>query len=316
VIGGEVHYRTSTHANELDYDVIERLSDGAALFVLRFAGECLVGARKTDAPYLIEVARDTGSALEIHVGRLDALTRVLEGAGPYQISETHPAWFTFNGGWGLVDGDSIRVALDPLVPELTTIHTASNWQWPARARGDLVTWVDWSVVPSPLRSWTAAGGKNVLVSQPWDIASVGMDEQTIAWIGATGPETDFGKYETARLYWSPFTTDPAAVAVTEGPDLTGYVLGGLELVVAGDYVAVNGVDQNAWVGGVLVVRRSTLERWFIPARAGTVLVPVAISPTEILATETEQTSHPADFDRYLRLELGALDSLAQGWPAP
>ena len=104
--------------------------------------------------------------------------------------------------------------------------------------------------------------------------------------------------------------------MSEGPDLTGYVLGGLELVVAGDYVAVNSVKLDTGAAGVTVVRRSTLERWFIPPRPGTFLIPVAISPTEILATETEEASHPADFDRYLRLDLGAIERLAQGWPAP
>ncbi len=36
----------------------------------------------------------------------------------------------------------------------------------------------------------------------------------------------------------------------------------------------------------------------------------------ILATETDLSSHPANFDRYLRLELSEPDAFAQGWPEP
>jgi hypothetical protein len=317
---GDLYLRTATWASSIElpnYQTLERFSDGAILAVLRVSppDHCMASAIKEDAPLVFEVAHDFADPLPHWVGLFDPQGGSLTAASPFILGEILPAWFSWNDGWGIINGGSVELALNPAVTELTTIFSSQSWQLSAKARGDLVAWVDWGAVPSPVRSWTKTAGERILFQGPWDVAGLALDDAHIAWVGVHGPQTIIGDYDAAELYWSPFTTDPVGIQVTQGPDLTGLLYGSVPVAVAGDYVGLTTPgDDPGGGGGLIVVEMSTQAMWFVPARPGTFMTLVGMTDSEVLVMENDAGPESASiFQRYLRLSIADLETLALGW---
>ncbi|MBI4957372.1 MAG: hypothetical protein HY908_35515 [Myxococcales bacterium] len=288
------------------------------LLVLRttYGSECVSFAGKEDAAFVVDAVWFPGNGVRDYAARYDVAAGTLVGGFAYDTSDNHPSWFSWDDGWGTNDGGGvIRLTAEPGAPALTTVYASGSWQTSAKARRNLVLWVDWGLVPSPIRSWTKANGQRVLISGPWDVGGLGLDDATIAWVGVHGPMTAIGSYETAELYWSPYAVDPAAVAVTQGPDLTNMLAGHVPVGVGGDYVALSTAGDPGHNAGsaVIVVHMPTQKLWRIEARPGTFLRLAAVSTQEVVAMETDKSLDYALFQRYLRFDLSALDTLAQGW---
>jgi hypothetical protein len=124
-----------------------------------------------------------------------------------------------------------------------------------------------------------------------------------------------GTYESAHLYWSPISSDPGAIQITQGPDLTGKLAGGTPVTTEGDYIVLTtGGNGSTGAGpGTFVFQVATAKLWFIPARPNTFVDLGGMSNSEVLLMEIDANSNYAYFKRYLRFDLTKLDDLAQGW---
>jgi hypothetical protein len=303
-VDGEIYVLTDMGPQGKELLELTRLSDGKALAAVRYAAPaCISGALKNDSPFLLEFldgAADHSFVFKYH--RTDESLSFL-GTTPRGIVTS---WFDWNPGWGMVDGDSVRVAVTPS-NDPSVIYPGKNYQSEARARGDLLAWIDWGTYPSTMRTWTPGEGVEPLFqSDTYDIVHMALSDETIAWMGGYGDQTIDGGYSTPEVYWAASSAKP--LAVQGGVDVTGLADGGAHMVVGGDYVSFSATTR-----GVVLIRRSTGKKWSIAAPSDHVFDVVAASPTELLVRELSgPPSH--DFLNYRRFDYAHLDELSSPLP--
>ena len=159
-----------------------------------------------------------------------------------------------------------------------------------------VVWIDWGTFPAEVRSWTQVGGQKVLFQAPDDVGGVGLSDTTIAFIDVTGPQTQIGIYNTASVDWLPIISDPAAVQITAGPDISGTIQGLIPIDTAGDFVALGYRPPNSmpdqWANSSHA--ESTAKKWHILPPSGSYLTLMGMSATELLVAEANTDPKPID----------------------
>ena len=297
------------------YQVIERIDDGQVLFVLRHDHYCEMTPTKAGAPLLTETNPVPGNT---HwVGTIDPSTGQLTAASPFETSSQPVQWFTFDGGWGVLDGyAAVRLALDPTTPQLNTVSPSPGGAvWLARARGDMVVWIDdGTSAVSHLRRWTSSTGEALLFEGAYHIDSFALSDEHLVWFGGDGPQVNIGIYEQAQLFYSPLTADPAQVVENAGPDVTGKVQGTLPLVAGSGYAAFTSSAAEGPL--VFVWELATGKTWTIPMPAEASLVVHAITSTDIVLTETQAGNLAGTFQNWYRFALAELDALEQNGYGP
>ena len=93
----------------------------------------------------------------------------------------------------------------------------------AVARRDLVLWRSYQTTRHVVRGYTSAAGTKNYWTPPdgFSVKSVALGDSALAWVVASGPDVDHSTwpYTSAKLYWAPYTTDPAALAARESVEL-------------------------------------------------------------------------------------------------
>jgi hypothetical protein len=153
--------------------------------------------------------------------------------------------------------------------------------------------------------------------------SVALGDTAIAFLNVTGAQVGAGIYETAKIYWTPFATDPSKVQLHAGPDVTGQAMGvQWGISTTGDYIAlprapnVSTFTSDAF--GILVAQMSTGKLWSLQPRPNMWMTVAGLSSKEILAFEADVSfakQYPTLFQRWLRLDLTKLDQLVTTLPA-
>jgi hypothetical protein len=220
--------------------------------------------------------------------------------------------FDFAGGWGAIVGKtSVEMTLDPTTTKLESVYSSPAYQLDGRAHGDTAIWADWSGKNALVRVWTPAGGTRVLAQGPWDAANLAISDTRVVWMGATGPLTLQGSYETARLYWSQRKLDPDQIAIQQGPTLPPDV-SSVFMATHGRWVALERYSKQG-AGAILVADLDASTIWSIPVENGQVTTVLAISDTEVLLAEGPSTQYQI-FDALVRYELAKLTDYATKLP--
>jgi hypothetical protein len=318
---GDFYYQTQAYNLDHTYLVLRRLSDDRALAVLRVPLQCWVAGGQAAAPFVFEFI--DGDANATWMGHYAVGTKTfVPPQSSVSLNGQKLAWFSWDTAVGslTVSGGPIRVLFDGQT-QLQTLYQPTAPVDNARARAGFVAWVDWAIPPTA-RGWTQQAGVNVLFSAPSNAVGFAMSDQAIAVLGVTGQLAQAGSYDTAQIYWSPFSTTAAGIQIHAGADVSGQVAGPMHnMSTAGDFVAVTRNLPAAFTStstGILVSQMSTGKLWSLKPRPNTALVLAGVSGTEALAQETDfayAQQHGIEFQRWLRLDLTKLDQLVTTLPA-
>src|SRR5262245_38076917 len=246
-LNGDIYYRVSAHGMMGGVDDMVRLSDGEPVAVLKKAYGC---PGTGVGPFLFKIYRITpeGEPIPLQsIGQASPqvgapITWALPGLDVTAGLLT--GYFDFNSGWGVIrDYSTVEVALTPTSSALSTIWSSPAPQVNATARDDIVVWSDysgWSTASrSKLRVYTPSGGTAILLQGlTGDVVESALTADRLVWLEATGVLAGQGAYESAQLFWSPKTTNPADVQRNAGPTLPHTKTAGTPLTASGAYGAV------------------------------------------------------------------------------
>lgn len=225
-------------------------------------------------------------------------------ASPFEIGDT----------WGAIrDWSSIKIASSAASGALKTVYQTGYAFGPIH-RDDMVAWPDatsWS--PSHrvrLMLYKPDLGAFLLVQGQGDIMEAALNPDRIVWLEAKGLASQEGKYESAQVFYSPFTLDPAKVERKAGPVIPHTDRATNGFVAWGDLVGmVVGGDTGQ---GVVVANMVTQKVWFIPSRPGKVLVyPMGMDDKTMLVAEYDLVNASTkNADHLIQFDLSKLDALA------
>jgi hypothetical protein len=312
-IDGEVYVLTTLlPPDNQQIEELTRLSDGKALVAVRHSyPKCMTGGGKRRSPFILELFTDTKigkQTLSVYEPKKMSLSILGD-----LLTHTIQGWFTWNDGWGLLDANQVRLGLTPGSAETTTVFKDGGDQVYAQAGGNMVVWVDWSTYPTRIRRWTKELGVGVLYEPPDYDVRPALGDDAIAWIGGhREPEAPY-IHKTTELYWASWNS--TSLMPIKGPDITGMILSGNEVIAGNDYLAVLGGGPEDFPLGVIVVQMSTQKKWYLYAPGDHMLVPSAISKTEILVQELGPEPK-LEFLNYRRYDLSRLDESSGPWPGP
>jgi hypothetical protein len=292
-----------------------RLSDEKTLAVLRSDWPtCMTGGvAPSPSPFILKVLQDTHVVehkLAVYYPKPDKLDVLAGGL----FTGVDWSWFSWDEGWGLIDGNKVRLGLTPGSAETVTVYGDKGEQSYGHAARDMVAWVDGAkYFPTPIRRWTKELGVGILYSPPDYSVRLAMSDDTIAWIGGH-PDPDQLWVNTAtELYWAPWSK--TALTPTKGPDITNMMSVGEDLIVGGDHLVLTAGGPGFGPVGLIVVQMSTQKKWYLYAPSEHILTPIAISKTEMLVQELGPQPK-LDFLNYRRYDLTKLDELSGPWPGP
>lgn len=226
------------------------------------------------------------------------------------MSKLFQSGFDYDTGWGgEFDNTTIRISHDWTSTEMAPVHSGA-YIGDARGFRNGVFWNDWEAPRASLWNWTNTRGTAVrFVQGPWDIADFALSDTHVVWLGVQGEYASSGSYESARLYWTPFTTESGEVQLHEGPALSVSFNSGT-MQTAGDWAVIPSYHDHK-NRAMLVVRFSDQRVWSIPGRTGDYSeLPLAISESELLVEESTLGTELGGFLRLLRYDLSLLDTYA------
>jgi hypothetical protein len=323
---GEIYLRLESGAPAYTLIQLTRLSTGqtlAAELQTSHFESCVLSGAAAHGAFVQPIHGGPGLFAGLYdprAGKLTWPTAWLAGPLPIMTSV-----FALDGGWGAAFYDgTIRTVTAQAGPALTTIETTPVPSFSAVGAGDRVFWssLDPARGLEVIKGQVPGRGVQVFVAQDGNAHQLAASATTLVWVGAHGPEARQGTYQAAELYWSPLPTVPGEVAITRGPALP--VPGGLSaLQTAGDHAALVTCQPPRDRAAeelrcqLLVVQLSTRRLWSVRSRPGSVFLDVlAVSPTEVVATEIDAPGRPAllqQVQRLVRLDLAHLDQLAAAW---
>ncbi|MEJ7729743.1 MAG: hypothetical protein WKG00_11040 [Polyangiaceae bacterium] len=306
-LGEHIYYRSNTRLGDWTYDELRQLPGDEVVAVVRYKNKCLASAIKDDAA-LIFGAMDGDADW---VGVFDpASMKMTMSATPYLLdTEVRRKWWQFDGGWGVLANEQIRLALTPGDATLTVVEPTSSYKSDGRARGGRVCWVDWGTTPSTLRAWTSALGTHTLLDPPANVAGLALGDQLAVWVSATGTNSVIGAFDSARLAWMPVDASPGSAAAVLGPDVTGQIGGGVISATQGMRMAMTANPSSGnKANGTLIFDAASSKQWFVPSPRGTGSEVLAMSASEVLIGEVDLVTL-GEYVRYLRLDLSKLDEL-------
>lgn len=225
--------------------------------------------------------------------------------------------FSWDEGWGVGSGSRILASTSPTDTKLRVIDPKTN-EFEVAGRGKLVVWETGKAI----KSYTSAGGlKYLWAAAQGYVNSVSSSDTKLVWIVVDGPDylTKY-RFETARLYWSPLSTDPSRLTVTEGPLLSPATGAFYNTRTGGDFAASKGcydTAPNEGVCPIFVVQLSTGKVWKIPPRPGSAYQEVmAVSQSTILVSESDWPGTPSEgqhIRRFVRFATSDLTALETAW---
>ena len=316
-VGGDLYYRTEVLGTTYLYEILRRLSDDAALAVLRVNNACHSSLGKFAAPFLFEFFGADASTTWAGIYRPSDGTFVMP-QDLYALPNPPISWFSWDAGWGSLSGNAVSINTDPAQTMLDVVSNGGGYIDSAIAsRGGMVAWVDWGTFPATVKSWTAMNGSRTLVTATAKIGGIGFGDETLALLGVTGANADAGIYDSAVLQWTPLTDDPSQVHITTGPDFTGNVQGGGVMATAGDYIAMQTDPGGTVHVTISVVQMSTSAVAVIPPENDSTISELAgMSASTVLAMERSTALTASGFLRWVRYEVTSLALSAPRPPAP
>jgi len=305
-------------------DELRRLPDGEPLLMVRRNPYC-VGSSGRGAPLLFVMMQDTtdiplsAEQPPIQMGLATTELGAPLAWQPPGFPSPHLSmnYFDFDGGWGVIyELGYVQVATTPGSAALQTVYSSLAYQLHPFARGPLVTWSDfsqWSPTHrAVLRSWSQARGTEVLASGPYDVMYSAISDSKVVWLGAYGLDAIEGAFETAQLFWSPFTTDPSKIEIHAGPMVPDAGTSAVKTIAThGDLAALTIGD--ATTTRLVVANLLTDKLWLIPGRPCCHFNKVmAMDDKEILVQEFRKDGDVGYVDHIVRIELAKLDELSGG----
>jgi hypothetical protein len=223
---------------------------------------------------------------------------------PFEIGDT----------WGAIrDWSSIKIASSAASGALETVYQ-TGYGFDPFHRDDMVAWSDgtsWSTSNRVrLMLYKADRGAFLLVKGEGDIMRAALNPDRIVWLEAKGLASQEGKFETAQVFYSPFTLDPAKVERKAGPVIPHTDRATNGFVAWGDLVGmVVGGDTGQ---GVVVANMVTQKVWFIPNRPGKHMVyPMGMDDKTLLVAEYDLGGgYTGNADHLIQFDLSKLDALA------
>jgi hypothetical protein len=332
-IGGEIYYRVTVWGADFDVSEVSRLSDDApvALFRSRTGRQpqgCDDIESAVQAPFLFNWAviavppAPQGPIMTAVTGPSVSSTATWY-VPPWPFPSAVPTTFTIDGGWGIIDGNStVEVATTPGSSAFTVVYQGMAGQLEPVARGSLLVWNAWDAWSKQsrahIRSWTQAGGTQVLVGgvPDYDIVHVALSDSKIVWMGGAGLGSVQGAYGGAALYWSPLATSPAGIQRHTGTGTLPYTQTATDRVVTSGDLAATSVGY--YIDGgiavhILVANLTTAQVWDIPSRpSGNIWRDVLAMNATTLLVQESTPKPPYDVVNLVRLDLTKLDSLVNG----
>jgi hypothetical protein len=179
----DIYVLTTMYVDDKEIQELMRLSDEKTLAVVRTPWPDCLGGGKDDSPFTLDVFQNVKiheRKLSVYYPKIDKLD-VLAGS---LFTGVDWSWFSWDEGWGLIDGNKVRLGLTPGSAETVTVYGDKGEQSYGHAARDMVAWVDGAkYFPTPIRRWTKDLGVGILYSPPDYNVRLAMSDDTIAWIG-------------------------------------------------------------------------------------------------------------------------------------
>jgi hypothetical protein len=267
----------------------------------------------------VQFCTDSGSSHDVALFRLD------QRVPTTLVRPLHPP--ILNGG---PPSPSCRAGLDDSDLTLVMPFEAQAWTaidtgaaaFRAVARRDLVLWRSYQATRHVMRGYTSAGGTKNYWTPPdgFSVKSVALSDTTLAWVVASGPDVDHSTwpYTTAKLYWAPYTTDPAALAPRESVELPKADLiylktgGGFAVTRAGILSDVDAEPKGVYP--LVVVELASGRSWQIfPAKNRYFIAEVMAISKDLLFVGRGDSSKndPQSLHELVVFDLSQLDAIAQ-----
>jgi hypothetical protein len=299
---------------DVDYGLVEigRLDADAPRLLLRHSSGCIAMAGRY-SPLLV-MASVTSSKIG-SIGRVLSLDAPLVfGAAGFPLEPVFALPFEIGDTWGAIRGwSSIQIASSAASGAVETVYQAGYAFEPIH-RDDMVAWSDgtsWSTTHRVrLMLYKPDRGAFLLVQGQGDIMRAALNPDRIVWLEAKGLASQEGKFESAQVFYSPFTLDPAKVERKAGPVIPHTDRATNGFVAWGDLVGmVVGGDTGQ---GVVVANMVTQKVWFIPNRPGKHMVyPMGMDDKTMLVAEYDLGgAYTGNADHLIQFDLSKLDALA------
>jgi hypothetical protein len=321
---GDVYLRQVSGASTYGLVSILRLSDGqivAAVQQRARLDRCVIVGNAAASPFVVPFLASTDgfgllvSTVDPTVGTLSWPSNWIAWKG------STTSVFSNDSLWGVaLDDGSIRVSDGLPAMNMLKVDQGPVPSFRTYGRSNVALWTlrDASAGLDVIKIYVPGAGAKQLVNQPnTNAQALAASDRIIAWIGTHGQRVLDGTYDAAELYWSPFVTSPKDAVVTQGPSLPAQ--NDLhELQTTGDYAATIGCGATGPAScNVLIVQMSTRKLWALSNRPSSLFLDVlALSDTEVFLAEIDWPSAPQylqQIQRFVRIRLGDLDSLAGGW---
>ncbi|MDP2322472.1 MAG: hypothetical protein Q8N51_00385, partial [Gammaproteobacteria bacterium] len=196
----------------------------------------------------------------------------------------------------------------------TTVHTIPGGAYRALPVGETVAWVEFGSRIT-IGGWSAKRGGRTLVQDPaYHAAHFAAGSNWLAWVGVTGSQADQGSYDTARLYWAAFNSDPENVTAEHSISLP--VANSVEPIVGGgNYVAMQ-AGTAPLPSRMIVVNVTDKSAWSIDGSLDGYATPLAVfDDTLLVMRATPGLLQPAQYyDDLIRYDLKQLSSFAKKLP--
>lgn len=196
----------------------------------------------------------------------------------------------------------------------TTVHTIPGAAYRPLPLGETVAWVEFGSRLT-IGGWSAQRGGRTLVQDPnYHAAHFAAGAKWLAWVGVTGSQANLGSYDTARLYWAAFDSDPESVTAQSSISLP--VANSVEPIVGGgDYVAMQ-AGTAALPSRIIVVNVVDQATWTIDGSLDGYDTPLAVfDDTLLVMRATPGLVQPAQYyDELMRYDLKQLSSFGKKLP--
>lgn len=231
----------------------------------------------------------------MYVGRIDRTTGAIRWLEPALDNPTFSG-FDYERGWGAIwSHRTLGIAVESSARQDEVYTSQGNLMFP-RSNGERIVFAEQRAGTDAVYSLTAgASAPDVLVEGTWDVVDLAVSTSHVVWVGASGPRTREGSYETASLRWMPL--DAASyddehqleLPITRSAD---------KLTTLGNWVLLGGCEGDACGVHLADLTQRTLHRRR-PATSTTTWRPFGIIDDRLLVTEEDADAPPAFFSKIL-----------------
>ena len=284
-----------------------RLGDGKPTVLIAEDGHCIAQLAGRGSLSTFRVFPRTGD-FQSRIGWVEPSTGKLSWLSP--PSNWVFEGFDYGSGWGGRDvygyGD-VFIAPEPTRAEVTLLFSSTAPKYYAFAAEDVVTLTERGERGRVLL-WTPGSAMWPVAEGQWEVASVGVSTERVAWLAGTGERAQEGQYEATTLYSCALPEPGEACNVEEGPTLPFFTALSV-LSVQGRWIALIGCSESDCDAYLVDWEEGTTYR-IERVSSDHVIQVIGLSDTELIVADSSPEVGSPDFDGLIRYDLGHLEDFA------